>query len=227
MLPNVDTPMTEDGWAIMVRAIRHLALVQAGGANDLNAGAVDADQIALQEFFDALSALRAEADPFPQYQLAADASSGSGSFSGFNVSEDSFAWASGAIATIILAQTEYDPGSLYNAATGAFTVATAGVYALSLGLNIQFSHDSGTSDLYIQGQFYKNASPIDSDFYALSRDIATGAFGAGRATVNKSIIANLAAGDVITVRGSYNATSTGVNFTQAGAGTFCATYLGT
>jgi hypothetical protein len=133
MLPNVDTPMTEDGWAIMVRAIRHLALVQAGGANDLNAGAVDADQIALSEFFDALSALRAESDPFPQYQLAADASSATSATASINkVSGGSQTIASG-VAAAVSSYSAVGTATLsgMDVTTGIFTAPADGLYSVT------------------------------------------------------------------------------------------------
>jgi hypothetical protein len=233
MLSSRDTPFTLDGWALVIEDLRRLALLQGGGANDLNAGAIDANQQALNDLATALNEHEVDSDAHAELFAAVDAAiaaataAAATAFTGFNVTENSFSWASGALATIVLAQTEYDPGSLYNTGTGEFTVGTTGVYLLGFGLNIQFGHDSGTSTLYIQGQFYKNGSVIDSDFYPLSQQSIAGAFAAGYATVGKTSIASLTAGDVITVRGSYTASATGVNFTQAGAGTFCATRLGT
>lgn len=231
MLSSRDTPMDPDGWALVIEDIRRLALLVGGGANDLNAGAIDADQQAINDLSTALNSHEIDPDAhaalLANYLLRSDYTAPTTTFTGFNVTEDSFSWASGALATIVLAQTEYDPGGLYNAATGEFTVGTSGVYLLSFGLGISFNDTSGTSDLFIQGQFYKNGSPIDADYYPISRDVATGAFGSGEASIGKTTVANLTAADVITVRGSYSATSTGVGFAQGGSGTFCATRLGT
>lgn len=49
MLSGRDTPFDEDGFALVIQDVRRLALLVAGGANDLNAGAVDADQTAISE----------------------------------------------------------------------------------------------------------------------------------------------------------------------------------
>ncbi len=77
MLSSRDTPMNEDGWSLIIEDLRRLALLVGGGSNDLNAGAIDADQQAINDLSTALNSHEvdpaAHADLLANYQLRADA----------------------------------------------------------------------------------------------------------------------------------------------------------
>lgn len=61
MLSSRDTPFDADGWALIIEDIKRLALLVGGGANDLNAGAIDATQEAINDLSTALNSH--EVDP--------------------------------------------------------------------------------------------------------------------------------------------------------------------
>lgn len=66
MLSSRDTPFDEDGFALVLEDLKRLSLLVGGGSNDLNAGAVDADQEAFQELTTALSAHEIDPDAHPE-----------------------------------------------------------------------------------------------------------------------------------------------------------------
>lgn len=134
MLSSRDTPFDEDGWALVVQDLRHLALLIGGGANDLNAGAQAANQITSQDISDALSALLAEDNPFPQYQLAANATGVSPTF---YVATISSAGPTGVAFPTTLTGWTGGAGTLtgFNTTTGIFTPPANGAYAFSLGFS--------------------------------------------------------------------------------------------
>lgn len=77
MLSSRDTPMNEDGWSLIIEDLRRLALLVGGGSNDLNAGAIDADQQAINDLSTALNSHEvdpaAHAELLANYQLRSDA----------------------------------------------------------------------------------------------------------------------------------------------------------
>ena len=214
VLPNVDTQMDEDGWAIVIRAIRHLALVQAGGANDLNNGAVDANQVALSEFADALSALRAEADPFPQYQLAADATGAAVAFKAV----DATTYSSLTYPTTLKPTAQFDTDSAYSVGTGVYTVPSTGYYTLMFACQVEVITSAGGNEDFIFG-IQSNGSFISGaggdNTFRLKTYAATGIIGHAL-PVFITAIARLTAGDAIKVVGGLNSSGSLTSYSVAG-----------
>lgn len=71
MLSNRDTEFSEDGWALALDDLRRHDLLLSQGSNDLNAGAVAANQTTT-DLSDGLAAHVAASNPHPQYQLLSD-----------------------------------------------------------------------------------------------------------------------------------------------------------
>jgi hypothetical protein len=130
----------------------------------------------------------------------------------------------GAAATVVFAADETDPSSVYNAATGEFTVPVTGYYLLTLGFSGQHTNSSGVDEQWsMQANFYKNGSVIDgSNFWAKDGGYLKNLEG-DYAQISKTYIKQLTAADVIVVK-AYTNIAAG---TTPADGGFSATFLGT
>ncbi len=218
--------MDEDGWSLVIEDLRRLSLLVGGGANDMNAGAIDADQQALNDLASGLSAHEIDPDAHleldDRYLRLADYST-TPTFRGFCVEVNATTLNVGTPTTVVFAADETDPGGVYNAATGEFTVPTTGYYLLSFGFSD--SHTAGAvfaENWFISANFYRNGSVIDGSNYFAKDGGYLQPLESDYASIAKTYIKSLTAGDVIVVKAYTNLA--GSNGTD---GNYAATFLGT
>jgi hypothetical protein len=135
MLSSRDTPFSADGWALIIEDVRRLALLVGGGANDLNAGAVDANQEALNDLASALNEHEVDQDAHAEllsnYLLRTEAT---GSFAPtyLTTASGSAKTLANGVAGQITTQFGTASGTLSGSfSSGVFTAPGAGLYQFS------------------------------------------------------------------------------------------------
>jgi hypothetical protein len=123
---NPTTLFDEDGFGDVISDIRSLRLQIAGSTNDLNAGAVAADQDTAEEDLTPLTL--ADVQALIDDAIGGDSSSTATACSSYRLSSSQQAFPATTSATIVFNTTEYDPLSMQNTSTGVMTISEAGTY---------------------------------------------------------------------------------------------------
>lgn len=136
MLSSRDTPFSEDGWALIIEDIRRLALLVGGGSNDMNAGAIDADQQAINDLSTALNSHEIDPDAhatlLASYLLRTDYTAPFTILSTVNTVGGSQALGATTTTTITgYTTTGTDTLTGFNTGTGILTVPTTGLYLVT------------------------------------------------------------------------------------------------
>lgn len=230
MLSNRDTPLDLDGWACVIQDLKRLELLITGGANDLNAGAKDANQEALNELSTALG--DHEVDPAAHAALLADyllradyTAPTAAAYSGFSVNANLGALAPTTVSSIfIMTSGEVDPGSAYNAATGVYTVPATGYYLVTFSVSYSWGAGADDSQVRFQANLFLNGSAVNDEAWQTTgvRFNFFSAFG----NVSKTVTLALTAGDLLTLRGLYALNFGLIGTAVAASGSWGATYVG-
>ncbi len=220
MLTSRDTPFDEDGHALIIEDLKRLNLLIANGANDLNAGAVDATQQAINDLASGLN--QHEVDPQAHAELfaaaAATAAAAAGTTTVMQVAEATPATSQVYPTAIAPSTTVIDTASGWNVGTGTYTIPTAGYYALSFSalLGVVTSAAGYGDFFYI---FKNNGANVNgggfANDYFVKTYAATGVLGASM-MVQINTVVLCAAGDAITVTGGLNASLNLSSYSIAG-----------
>ncbi len=227
MLSNRNTPFDEDGWALVIADVRRLMLLVGGGANDLNAGATDGNQEAINELGTALDEHVAAPDPHPQYLLAADYSepvAGVAALTGFKA-YDAFNTTPAPNTVLKPATISWDTSSGYNSSTGEYTAPSSGYYSAYAKYKVVSGAGFGAG--VISAAFYMqvNGSLLITADTGGQIAVTLAALGTGIFCVTISTVLYLTAGDKLTLLGGASA-DPGVTWYLT-EGVFIATKIGT
>ncbi len=164
MLSSRDTPFSVDGWPLVIEDIQRLKLLIGNGANDMNAGAVDATQQAINDLASGLNAH--EVDPDAHAALFAavnDAITAAAAavpsplvamYTGTNAAQTINSGLSATLSSVFTTSVVDELSGAWS--SGIFTAPSTGIYSLTA--SVLAGKGTATLDEYLDLEWIFNTS---------------------------------------------------------------------